>query len=358
MGGGCRIHTMSDSPAPDSMTYRDAGVNIDAAESALDKAKTAIRATFGPRVLADVGAFGGLYRADGLGDKPVLVATADGVGTKVRIASAVGRYDSVGRDLVQHCINDALVQGAEPLFFLDYIGVGKLDDDMVASAVIGLAHACADHNMTLIGGETAEMPGVYPEGEFDLVGTLIGVVERDHILDGSRCQPGDVLIGLASNGLHTNGYSLARRIVEERLQAQWLDPFPGDDSETWADVLLRPHRCYLECMRPMLKQPGLHAMAHITGGGVVGNLPRVLSGLGARVSRKAVPALPVFDVLVQAGNVPRDEAWRAFNMGVGLIVVVDPSFVDEAMRVLEDGGEQPFLMGELAEGIDGVEWLD
>ncbi len=349
---------MSDVPAPDSLTYRDAGVNIDAAESALDKAKTAIRSTFGPRVLADVGAFGGLYRADGLGDKPVLVATADGVGTKVRIASAIGRYDSVGRDLVQHCINDALVQGAEPLFFLDYIGVGKLDDDMVSSAVIGLANACADHGLTLIGGETAEMPGVYPEGEFDLVGTLIGVVEREHILDGSRCKPGDVLIGLASNGLHTNGYSLARRIVEERVGAGWNDPFPSDDSETWADVLLRPHRCYLECMRPLLKEAGLHAMAHITGGGVVGNLPRVLSGLGAKVSRKAVPSLPVFDVLVEAGNVPRDEAWRAFNMGVGLIVAVDSAFADDAIRVLRESGEQPFLMGELSEGVDGVEWLD
>lgn len=338
------------------LTYRDAGVDIDAAESALRGAKDAIRRTFGPRVLADVGAFGGLFRADGLGQQPVLVATADGVGTKIRIASAVGRFDTVGRCLVQHCINDALVQGAEPLFFLDYIGVGKLDPGMVAEAIQGVATACGDHGVALLGGETAEMPGVYPEGEFDLVGTLVGVVEREHLLDGSRVRPGDVLIGLTSDGLHTNGYSLARRIVEERMGIRdYRDAFPGADGASCADVLLQSHRCYLEPSRPLLRHPGLHAMAHITGGGVPDNLPRVLGGCGAVVDRSAVPTQNVFEQLVSAGGVETDEAWRAFNMGVGYVYVVAPEAQDEAMAELTRVGEAPFVLGTVVEE-SGVCW--
>jgi phosphoribosylformylglycinamidine cyclo-ligase len=348
---------MSTESSREALSYRDAGVDIDAAENALSRAKPAIRATFGDRVLADVGSFGGLFRADGLGEEPVLVATADGVGTKTRIAAATGRFDSVGRDLVQHCINDALVQGAEPLFFLDYVGVGKLRPERVASLIEGLAHACKDHGLTLLGGETAEMPGVYPEDEFDLVGTLVGVVERAHLIDGTRVRPGDRLIGLPSVGLHTNGYSLARRIIEERMGLGWDDPFPGGGGSV-ADVMLEPHRCYLEPLRPFLKDPALHALAHITGGGVPGNLPRVLHGLGARVSRAAVPPLNVFSQLVEAGGVERDEAWRAFNMGVGMILVVAP---DEAARIegeLASAGHAPFALGEIVDDVDGVAWLD
>lgn len=345
----------SESAASQGLTYRDAGVDIDAAESALKGAKSAIRETFGPRVLADVGAFGGLFRADGLGQEPVLVATADGVGTKIRIASAVGRFDTVGRCLVQHCINDALVQGAQPLFFLDYIGVGKLDPAMVAEAIRGVAAACKDHGVALLGGETAEMPGVYPEGEFDLVGTLVGVVEREHLLDGSRVQEGDVLIGLPSNGLHTNGYSLARRVVEERMQLAYTEPFPGEADATCADVLLRPHTCYLQASQPLLTHPGLHAMAHITGGGVPDNLPRVLGGLGARVDRAAVPKLNVFEQLVAAGGVAPDEAWRAFNMGVGYVYVVDAGAAAEVEQDLASRGEQPFVLGTVV-GESGVCW--
>ncbi|HEX9795011.1 MAG TPA: phosphoribosylformylglycinamidine cyclo-ligase [Planctomycetota bacterium] len=349
---------MNTEPSGQALTYRDAGVDIDAAESALARSKAAIRATFGPRVLADVGSFGGLFRADGLGEDPVLVATADGVGTKVRIAAATGRFDSVGRDLVNHCVNDALVQGAEPLFFLDYVGVGSMDPVKVAALIGGVAAACKEHGCALLGGETAEMPGVYPPGEFDLVGTLVGVVPRAHLLDGSRVGPGDRLVGLASNGLHTNGYSLARRIVEERLRLRWEDPFPGSDGASCADVLLRVHRCYLESLRPVLKDPGLHALAHITGGGVAGNLPRVLGGHGARVSRAAVPPLPVFTALVDAGKVPHDEAWRAFNMGVGMILVVEAGAEPHICERLREAGEEPFALGEVVAGVAGVAWMD
>lgn len=352
--------------APDStdagsgaMTYRDAGVNIDAAEEALAQSKKAIRRSFGPRVMADVGAFGGLFRADGLGKEPVLVATADGVGTKIRIATSISRFDTVGRCLVQHCINDALVQGAEPLFFLDYIGVGKLHPEMVASAITGVAEACCDHGVSLLGGETAEMPGVYPDDEFDLVGTLVGVVEREHLLDGSRVKSGDRLIGLPSNGLHTNGYSLARRIVEQRMGvSDYRQPFPGEPGgESCADVLLRNHICYLPAVQQFLKDSNLHAMAHITGGGVPDNLPRVLNGHGAEVSRAAVPKLNVFEQLVRAGEVPRDEAWRAFNMGVGFILIVAAEAADNVTRRLIDAGEQPFDMGQVVDA-EGVHWLD
>lgn len=349
---------MSPETPHEALSYRDAGVDIDAAEDALARAKPAIRATFGDRVLADVGSFGGLFRADGLGQEPVLVATADGVGTKTRIAAATDRYGSVGRDLVQHCINDALVQGAEPLFFLDYVGVGKLRPERVAALIEGLAHACQDHGLTLLGGETAEMPGVYPEDEFDLVGTLVGVVEKAHIIDGSKVRAGDRLIGLPAVGLHTNGYSLARRVIEERMGLGWNDPFPGGDGASVADVMLEPHRCYLAELRPFLQDPALHALAHITGGGVPGNLPRVLHGLGAKVSRAAVPPLNVFEQLVDAGGVERDEAWRAFNMGVGMILVVEAGAAERIEGALREAGAAPFAMGEICDQTEGVAWLD
>ena len=338
-----------------SLSYRDAGVDIDAAEEAIERAKGAIRSTFGPRVLADVGAFGGLFDASNLGEEPVLVATADGVGTKVRIAAETGRFSTVGACLVNHCINDALVQGARPLFFLDYIGTGKLDPESVSQAIEGVAVACKKEGVALLGGETAEMPGVYPPGEFDLVGTLVGVVEKKHILDGSRVKAGDRLIGLPSEGLHTNGYSLARRIVTERMGIGWSDPFPGADEDA-ASVLLKNHRCYLGVLQPILEDPSLHAMAHITGGGVAGNLPRSLGGKGARVDRSVVPPQNVFEQLRAAGGVELNEAWRAFNMGVGLILAVDAEDAERIAESLQAAGEPVFLMGEVVEST-GVEWI-
>lgn len=353
-----KIGTVAAGPAQ-GWTYRGAGVDIEAADAAVDAARDAIRSTFSPRVLADVGGFGGLFRADGLGREPVLVATTDGVGTKVRVAAAVRRFDTVGRDLVHHCINDALVQGAEPLFFLDYVGVGRLDPAVVAEVIRGVAEACRDHGIALLGGETAEMPGIYPPGEFDLVGTLVGVVERSEVLDGSRVRAGDRLLGLRSSGLHTNGYSLARRIVEERLRLRWTDPFPSVPGHSVADVLLEPHRCYLEVLRPLLRDAALHAMAHVTGSGVPGNLPRVLRGMGARVARSAVPPLPVFRTLVEAGGVPAEDAWRTFNMGVGMILVVDRAGCGDLAAALRAGGEEAFEMGEVDGGLrEEVQWLD
>lgn len=340
------------------LTYRDSGVDIDAAEAALDRAKSAIRSTFNPRVLADVGSFGGLFHLAGLGNDPVLVASTDGVGTKVRIATAVGIWDTVGRDLVQHCINDILVQGASPLFFLDYLGTGRLHPERVAGAITGVARACADHNTVLLGGETAEMPGVYPNDEWDLAGTIVGWAERDAILDGSRVLEGDRLIGLPSDGLHTNGYSLARRIVEQVLEAEYTDPFPHGEG-SWADVLLQPHRCYLGALQPLLNDPALHALAHITGGGLRGNLPRVLpDGLGVLVDRKAVPTQPIFQALVEAGGVPLEDAWRAFNMGVGLVLVVAAPNADRIFSDLVARGEAPFHMGEVDKAVDGLAWRE
>lgn len=350
---------MSTPTSTGGLRYRDAGVDIDAADEALERARAAIRATFNDRVLADVGSFGGLFRADGLGARPVLVGTTDGVGTKTRVAAAVKRFGTVGRCLVQHCINDALVQGARPLFFLDYVGVGSLIPGRVAELIGGVAAGCRDHGTVLLGGETAEMPGVYSGDDFDLVGTLVGVVERDHLLDGSRVRAGDALIGLPSAGLHTNGYSLARRIVEERMGLAWTDRFPGDPlGRDAADVLLQNHRCYLPVVEPWLERPELHAMAHITGSGVPGNLPRVLGALGARVSRAAVPKQNLFERLVEAGGVERDEAWRAFNMGVGMILVVEPAAAQEIRAELRARGEESFLMGEVAAGVEEVAWLD
>jgi phosphoribosylformylglycinamidine cyclo-ligase len=378
---------VSSPTSPGGLRYRDAGVDIDAADEALERARGAIRATFNDRVLADVGSFGGLFRADGLGREPVLVGTTDGVGTKTRVAAAVRRFDTVGRCLVQHCINDALVQGARPLFFLDYVAMGKLDPDVVGTVIAGCAEACRasglalivgtlkpervaaliggvaaackDHGTVLLGGETAEMPGVYSGDDFDLVGTLVGVVEREHLLDGSRVRSGDALIGLRSDGLHTNGYSLARRIVEERMGIAWTDPFPGDPlGRDAAAVLLQNHRCYLPVLDPWLQRKELHAMAHITGSGVPGNLPRVLQGMGARVSRAAVPVQNVFARLVEAGGVPRDEAWSAFNMGVGMILVVEAAAAAAIQSELRARGEESFLMGEVAGDLTEVAWLD
>ena len=350
---------MSSPTSTGGLRYRDAGVDIDAADEALERARGAIRTTFNDRVLADVGSFGGLFRADGLGRQPVLVGTTDGVGTKTRVAAAVRRFDTVGRCLVQHCINDALVQGARPLFLLDYVGVGALKPERVAALIGGVAAACKDHGTVLLGGETAEMPGVYSGDDFDLVGTLVGVVEREHVLDGSRVRPGDALIGLRSDGLHTNGYSLARRIVEERMGIAWTDPFPGDPlGRDAAAVLLQNHRCYLPVLEPWLQRKELHAMAHITGSGVPGNLPRVLQGMGARVSRAAVPAQNVFTRLVEAGGVPRDEAWSAFNMGVGMILVVEAAAASAIQAELRSRGEESFLMGEVAGDLAEVAWLD
>lgn len=342
---------MSDSP----LTYRSAGVDIDAQDEALARAKQAIQSTFTPGVLADVGLFGGLFDTQraGCGDA-ILVASADGVGTKLEVAKRAGVFDTVGRDLVQHCINDILCQGAYPLFFMDYVGTGVLEPGVVSDLIRGCAEACKDHGTALLGGETAEMPGLYSTGDFDLVGFVVGAVERDHLLDGSRVRAGQRLIGLASDGLHTNGYSLARKVLFERFGLE-LDSTPEElGGQTVSAALLQPHRCYLNSLRPLIQNDRLAAFAHITGGGLPGNLNRVLGEQDARVDRSAWETPGLFRLLTRDGVVERDEAFRAFNMGVGGVLVVDPEHVDECLAHLRGAGETVFEMGELVPGNGAV----
>jgi phosphoribosylformylglycinamidine cyclo-ligase len=339
------------------ISYRDAGVDIDAKEDALRRAKQAIRASFTPGVMADVGLFGGLFDPAkvGAGDT-VLVASTDGVGTKLDVAKRARIYDTVGRDLVQHCINDLLCQGAYPLFFLDYVGIGQLDPRIVAGLIEGCAKACKDHGLALIGGETAEMPGTYHDGDFDLVGTIVGAVERENILDGSRVRAGQRLIGLASDGLHTNGYSLARKLIFERFGLSLSDRPAELGGRTVQEALLAPHRCYLKALRPLIVERRLAAWAHITGGGLPGNVNRVLGQTDAIIDRTAWKLPGLFELLTRDGAVERDEAFRAFNMGVGAVLLVEPSEVAACLRHLAASGEQAFEIGEVRPGTGLVRY--
>jgi phosphoribosylformylglycinamidine cyclo-ligase len=329
-----------------AITYQDTGVDIAAGARALELMKDAVQATYGPEVLLGIGAFGGLFDAAALRgmDAPVLVASTDGVGTKTKIASALGRYDTVGHDIVNHCVNDILVQGARPLFFLDYIASSRLDPEMVATVVSGAAAACQAAGCALLGGETAEMPGVYAAGEFDLVGTIVGVVDRKDLIDGSTIQPGDAVIGLASSGLHTNGFSLARRVFEG-----WdLRAAPPELGIPLGEALLAPHRCYLaEVQR--LRQTGIviKGLAHITGGGLIDNPPRILpAGAAIHLLRGSWPIPPLFQLLQRAGQVGDAEMAHVFNLGLGMLVVTAAEQADRALAVLNEG----WLVGKVVAG--------
>ena len=330
--------------------YRDAGVDIAAGARAVELMRDAVRATYGPEVLLGIGAFGGLFDAAVLKgmDSPVLVASTDGVGTKTKIASALGRYDTMGHDIVNHCVNDILVQGARPLFFLDYIASSKLDPEMVAAVVSGAAAACQASGCALLGGETAEMPGVYAAGEFDLVGTVVGVVDRAAIIDGGRIQPGDVVIGLASSGLHTNGYSLARRVFDD-----WdLSAVVPEIGEPLGDALLAPHRCYLPDVE-RLRQAGLdiRGLAHITGGGLIDNPPRILpDGLAMHLRRASWPVPPLFRLIQQTGQISDDEMAHVFNLGLGMLVVMP---AEQAADALAEVGDDAWLVGKITAQGDG-----
>jgi len=332
------------------LSYRDAGVDIDAAQRAMEGITGMLRATRTPGTLSDLGSFGGLFRVPaGLTD-PVLVASTDGVGTKLRIAFLSGRHDTIGEDLVNHCVNDILVQGAAPLFFLDYIGLGKLQPGVVESVVGGVARGCIANGCALLGGETAEMPDFYAPGEYDLAGTIVGIVEEGAILDGRRVHVGDAIIALGSNGLHTNGYSLARRIVFGELNLSVDDPFPEEDGSV-ADVLLRVHRSYLRAIRPHLAGGEIHALAHITGGGLTDNVPRVLpAGTAARFDRRSWELPVLFRVLQRAGRVEEAEMFRAFNMGIGMTVIADPSAADSLVAAFRADGEDAWIAGEIVAG--------
>jgi phosphoribosylformylglycinamidine cyclo-ligase len=342
------------------MDYRQAGVDIDAGHEVVRRIKALARATATPGVLSEIGAFGGLFQLDATRYRePVLVASADGVGTKLKVAFRAGRHDTVGVDLVNHCVNDILVQGAEPLFFLDYLATGRLAPEVAATVVEGIARACRENGCALLGGETAEMPGFYADGEYDLAGFIVGVVERREVVDGRAIAAGDVLVGLRSSGLHTNGYSLARRILFDHL-GLGPDTYLAEVGAFVGDTLLAPHRSYLAAVRPLLARRLVKGMAHITGGGLTDNVPRVLAdGLAARVRRSAWRPPAIFAFLQDRGEVPDPEMWRTFNMGIGFVLVVAARDVAAVLDELARAGEpDAVVMGEVVAGPRRVEYVD
>src|SRR5882672_7114401 len=332
----------------EQFSYRDAGVDIDAANETKDRIKRLARATFTPNVMTEIGSFGGMFRADFSQMKePVLVSSADGVGTKLRVAFATGIHNTVGYDLVCHCVNDILVQGARPLFFLDYIAAGKLVPETIASVIEGLARGCKETGCALIGGETAEMPGFYADGEYDVAGFIVGVVDRAHIIDGSRITPGDVLIGLPSVGLHTNGYSLARKLFFEVAGYTAQTKVPGLE-KTVGEELLKPHVNYEPILREAVDLGIVEGLAHITGGGITENLNRILpDGCMAQVQLNSWPVLPLCKVMAEIGHIELDEMLRATNMGIGMVVVVHPSNVAALASTLK---LPHYVIGEIVPG--------
>ena len=329
------------------MRYRDAGVNIDEADRAVAAIRKMARGTFTRGVLSEIGSFGASFQLGGF-RKPVLVSSADGVGTKLKVAFLTGRHDTVGEDLVNHCVNDIAVQGARPLFFLDYFSIGKLDAAVAAAVVSGIARGCRANGCALIGGETAEMPGLYAPGEYDLAGFIVGAAERSELLTASTVRAGDVLLGLPSTGLHTNGYSLARKLLFEvaKLNPQAVLPETG---QTVADSLLAVHRSYLKPILALMKPGLLRGAAHITGGGITDNTPRMMSkDLAARIDTFSWRIPPFFEVLRRVGNIPEDDFRRTFNLGVGMILAVPARHAARAERVLSKIGESPFRIGSVA----------
>ena len=324
------------------MDYKASGVDIEAGNEAVRRIRELARGTFTAGVLSEIGSFGGLFRPDLSGlVEPVLVSSADGVGTKLKVAFRTGRHNTVGGDLVNHCVNDILVQGATPLFFLDYLATGRLSPEVAAHVVAGMATACSENGCALLGGETAEMPGFYADGEYDLAGFIVGLVDRQRLVDGSRVQPGDRLIGLPSAGLHTNGYSLARHIVFETLGLT-PESTPTALGGSVGDVLLRPHRSYLRLVAPVLADaPGMiGGMAHITGGGLTDNLPRVLpAGTAAEIDRSSWQLPPVFEFLQDQGGLSDAEAFRTFNMGIGMVVISAAAETDALLTRFRQAGE-------------------
>jgi phosphoribosylformylglycinamidine cyclo-ligase len=337
---------------PGAMTYGEAGVSIDAADDAKGRIKALVESTFTAGARGAFGGFGGMFRVPEGAKAPLLVASADGVGTKIKVAIEADRHGTIGHDLVNHCANDILVQGALPLFFLDYVAFGKLEPAVVEGVVAGVAAGCRENGCALIGGETAEMPGVYTPPDYDLAGFIVGMVEESRVLGADRVRAGDVLIGLASSGLHTNGYSLARRIVADRMRLGMHDRFPGSDRSV-ADVLLAVHRSYVAALRPVLDH--IHAMAHITGGGLPGNLNRVLPGtMDAAVDTRSWEIPELFLQLERAGSVERSEMFRAFNMGVGIVVIADPASADRVCAAATVAGVAAWPMGRIVGGAGRV----
>jgi len=333
------------------MTYKDAGVDIDAADEANRLMKKEVQATYTEAVMSDLGSFGGLFRLDATGKKePLLVASTDGVGTKLKLAYRTGLHDTVGRDLVNHCINDILVQGAMPLFFLDYIGTSKLRPHIIAAIVKGISEGCRQAGIPLLGGETAEMPGIYQREEYDLAGTIIGLVDRKDLLPRDTMEEGDLIIGLPSEGLHTNGHSLAQRIIFDTMGLAVEDAFPGTD-RTVAEILMAPHRCYLSALKGIIRDSRVKGLAHITGGGLTDNIPRVLPAhLQAIIDRDAWMVPQLFTVLEKEGNIPQDDLYRTFNMGIGMVLIIAGSDNDDLLRALGKQGQDFHIIGRLQQG--------
>ena len=327
--------------------YRDAGVDIDEADRAVSSIKKLARATFTRGVLADIGSFGAMFQPSGF-RRLVLVSSADGVGTKLKVAFVTGRHDTVGEDLVNHCVNDIAVQGAQPLFFMDYFAVGKLDAAVSTAVIAGIARGCRNNGCALIGGETAEMPGMYAESEYDLAGFIVGAAERSRLLTGKEIRPGDVLLGLPSNGLHTNGYSLARKLLFDVAGYGPQTPLP-EAGATVGDALLAVHRSYLQPIRALMSARLLRGAAHITGGGITDNTPRMLpKGMAAQIDTAAWRIPPLFELLRRIGNIPEDDYRRTFNLGIGMILAVPAKGAARAAAVLEKCGEEPVRIGMVA----------
>jgi phosphoribosylformylglycinamidine cyclo-ligase len=337
------------------MDYKGAGVDIDAGNETVRRIKSLAKSTFTAGVLSQIGSFGGLFRLDPAAWKdPILVSSADGVGTKLRIAFLANEHRTIGIDLVNHCVNDILVQGARPLFFLDYLATGRLQPDVAEHVVDGLARACRENSCALIGGETAEMPGFYADGEYDLAGFIVGAVDAETLIDGRGISVGDVVIGLPSSGLHTNGFSLARQIVFEHLGLK-VDTRVEELGETIGAALLRPHRSYLSALYPLVARGAIKGMAHITGGGLTDNVPRILpDGTAARIDRSAWTAPALFQWLQRAGDVPDADMLRTFNMGIGMVLISPPALVDAVMDDLHARREDPVLIGEIISGDRAV----
>lgn len=336
------------------LTYKDSGVDRQEADAAKAGIARLVASTYTDGVVGDYGAFGGCFRVGEGGDAPILVASADGVGTKLKVAVLADRHDTVGYDLVAHCADDILASGALPLFFLDYLALGKMKAGVVEQIVSGVARACRDVGAALLGGETAEMPDMYAPGEYDLAGFIVGRAVHPEPLDGSGIEPGDVLLGLASDGLHTNGYTLVRKILFEVSGLK-----PDDEVEAWgrtvAEELLRPHRSYVAPLRPALERGDLEGLAHITGGGLPGNVPRMLpDGRGARIDTSTWEVPPVFTTLQQLGRVPEDDMFDTFNMGIGMVAAVSPERARDLVDEWAQAGETVRVIGEVVEG-EGVE---
>jgi phosphoribosylformylglycinamidine cyclo-ligase len=343
----------------DSIRYKDAGVDIDAANRATEQIKKLARSTFNENVFSEIGGFGGMFNGIFPDTRePVLVSSCDGVGTKLKVAFATGVHNTVSHDLVAHCVNDILVQGARPLFFLDYIATGKLDPDVVSQIVDGLATGCRESNCALLGGETAEMPGLYSDGEYDLAGFIVGVVDRHRIINGARITEGDVVVGLPSAGLHTNGYSLARKLFFDAAGYK-LDQNLPELGCTVAEELLKPHQSYLPALERLIEHEGvIKGLAHITGGGLVENIPRILpANVDVALKEGSWPVLPVFDLLQKMGDVPREDMLRTFNLGIGMVVIAGP----KSMQFLEDkfscARQEFYVIGEVVSGSRKVRFV-